>query len=284
MDELKAKHRKELRELQGKITGMKKSVPKGDKKRKKEVMAEIALLEAATEKRHDDEIRALEEELAKQTISEAGDEAKPEEDAKAQEEEQQQQQQPRKTRAQKRREKKAREERERERRIKEAAPAPGTTSKEIEEAALNDALSKLNLSIQRVPADGNCLFKSIEVQLPEAKAKDARALREIAADHMRTHRDDYLPFMTNDKGDMMSPEEFEAYCEKMATTSEWGGQIEIRALAEALNCCIEVFQATAPTQVIGAADAADKVRLSYHRHQFGLGEHYNAVVSSSSSS
>eukprot|EP00043_Microstomoeca_roanoka_P009213 m.87771 g.87771 ORF g.87771 m.87771 type:complete len:81 (+) comp14516_c0_seq6:162-404(+) len=60
MEELQARHRKELRELQAKITALKKSAPKGDKKKKKEITAEIALLEAQTAERHEQELKALE--------------------------------------------------------------------------------------------------------------------------------------------------------------------------------------------------------------------------------
>eukprot|EP00043_Microstomoeca_roanoka_P009212 m.87749 g.87749 ORF g.87749 m.87749 type:complete len:296 (+) comp14516_c0_seq2:162-1049(+) len=290
MEELQARHRKELRELQAKITALKKSAPKGDKKKKKEITAEIALLEAQTAERHEQELKALEKELASCSSTttttaaaetELTEEGKPEavgnggdeDDVDAGDAQQ------RKSRAQKRRDKKAQEVRDRQRRIEEAEPETGTTKKEIEEAAIARMLSALKMHIRQVPADGNCLFTSIQVQLPEQFDYSAVDLRKLAANHMKSHADDYLPFMTTDDGDIMTSEQFDQYCEKMATTSDWGGQCEIRALAEALNVKIEVYQADAPKQVIGPESSDQSIRLSYHRHQYGLGEHYNAVMS-----
>ena len=40
-DDIKARHRKELRALQAEIQGIKKAVPKNNKKQKKEVNAEL---------------------------------------------------------------------------------------------------------------------------------------------------------------------------------------------------------------------------------------------------
>lgn len=54
-----ARHRREAKELQGKVTGLRKGVPKGDKKRKKEVTAEIEELEAQLRARHEAELAQL---------------------------------------------------------------------------------------------------------------------------------------------------------------------------------------------------------------------------------
>jgi OTU domain-containing protein 6 len=49
---LETRHRHEQKQLRAKIQAMKKSVAKGDRKRKKEVLDEIARMEAETEQRH----------------------------------------------------------------------------------------------------------------------------------------------------------------------------------------------------------------------------------------
>lgn len=53
---LEQKHKRERKELQAKIQALKKSVAKGDKKRKKDVTHEIAQLEADLDRRHQEEI------------------------------------------------------------------------------------------------------------------------------------------------------------------------------------------------------------------------------------
>lgn len=54
-DELKARHKKEQKDLQAKVTGLKKTATKGDKKKKKEVLAEVAQLELSLKKQQDQE-------------------------------------------------------------------------------------------------------------------------------------------------------------------------------------------------------------------------------------
>jgi OTU domain-containing protein 6 len=54
-DELKARHKKEQKDLQAKVTGLKKTATKGDKKKKKEVLAEVAQLESSLKKQQDQE-------------------------------------------------------------------------------------------------------------------------------------------------------------------------------------------------------------------------------------
>eukprot|EP01147_Barroeca_monosierra_P004758 gene4758-6839_t len=140
MEELQAKHRKELKELQAKITALKKSVPKGDKKKKKEhEVSRNSEEEQIDENGPASQQSSLSEQLKNSACE--GSAADP----------------PalRQTRAQKRREKKAEQERERIRRIKEAEPAAGTSAKEIEDAGITEALRSLNLRVKQVPADGN---------------------------------------------------------------------------------------------------------------------------------
>ena len=70
----------------------------------------------------------------------------------------------------------------------------------------------------------------------KGKESTVSELRSSAADELRSNRDDYLPFLCHpDTGDMLSPEQFVAYCSDVATTSAWGGQIELGALSKALK-------------------------------------------------
>ncbi|KAJ2186454.1 OTU domain-containing protein 6B, partial [Coemansia sp. RSA 530] len=51
LEEVEARHRKEKKELIAKTTALKRTIPKGDKNKKKEVTAEIANLEKQHEER-----------------------------------------------------------------------------------------------------------------------------------------------------------------------------------------------------------------------------------------
>ncbi|XP_013390997.1 OTU domain-containing protein 6B-like [Lingula anatina] len=62
---LSAKHKKEAKELQAQIQKLKHSVPKGDKKKKKDVAAQIAILEAELEQKHEKERQELNDTSAK---------------------------------------------------------------------------------------------------------------------------------------------------------------------------------------------------------------------------
>jgi len=53
-------------------------------------------------------------------------------------------------------------------------------------------------------------------------------LRTKTADYLREHKVDFLPFLSNpDSDDLLTPEEYEKYCNDMAETSAWGGAVEV---------------------------------------------------------
>eukprot|EP00052_Salpingoeca_macrocollata_P009377 m.74040 g.74040 ORF g.74040 m.74040 type:complete len:98 (-) comp17072_c0_seq3:28-321(-) len=57
---------------------------------------------------------------------------------------------------------------------------------------------------------------------------------------------------------------------------------QIKALAHVCERPIEVYQAHSPRQTVGDALSGTPIRLSFHQKQYGLGEHYNAVMPASS--
>lgn len=73
---------------------------------------------------------------------------------------------------------------------------------------------------------------------------------------------------------------FEEYCDRVISTSDWGGQLELRALACALETPIHVF--SAESDVISMGDEFTAMRqplqLTYHLHYYTLGEHFNSVA------
>ena len=105
-----------------------------------------------------------------------------------------------------------------------------------------------------------------ELKVPE--------LRNLVSETLLRNKEDYQPFLSlDDKG-------YEDYCAKMATTPKWGGQVEITALSKSLKKPIEVIQADGPLVEVGKEEHSEElpIILTYHRHYYGLGEHYNSVV------
>lgn len=142
---------------------------------------------------------------------------------------------------------------------------------------------------------------------------DYLSLRRRAATYIRLHALEFAPFLPYEPADGYPEDEpnnetkvkaaVDKYCQRLSSTSAWGGHPELRALASTLGVPIMVYQAEgdawrlAPDNEEGEGDAMVKgggglkrrgddgegvLRLSFHRHYYALGEHYNSVISSSS--
>ena len=91
---------------------------------------------------------------------------------------------------------------------------------------------------------------------------------------MLEHGDDFAPFLE---------EGLEGYAVKMRETAEWGGQLELMALARRYGVEIRVVQDGGRVEKIGEEEGLkDKgtgkvLWLAYYRHGYGLGEHYNSL-------
>lgn len=214
-------------------------------------------------------------------------------------EEQQEGQHKKPSKSQRRREQRQREEQEREARIAAELAELGDTDRVIEERALQAVLRPLGLRIQQIPPDGHCLYRSLEDQLqrlpaevaqPPAAAEQAGGeeelnflvLRQRAAEWMRAHAEEFKPFVLKEDaataGD--GDDAFDAYCREVETTAAWGGQVELQALAQALQSHILVYSAGLPVVELGEEfkGTGRTLRLCYLRHAYGLGEHYESVV------
>ena len=139
-----------------------------------------------------------------------------------------------------------------------------------------------------IRSDGHCLYAAVADQLTHHKIKvlhDSttvgepayRIVRRVAAHYISDHSDDFLPFLE---------EPLDEYVIKVRDTGEWGGQLELQALATAYGIRINVLQGDGRVEMIGDdQQAVEKVIwLAYYRHSFGLGEHYNSLRHVSSSS
>lgn len=143
-----------------------------------------------------------------------------------------------------------------------------------------------NLVEKDIQPDGHCLFSAVADQLQqcgiplrEGGGEDTnsdgdppyRIVRKAATEWMAGRPDDYAPFLE---------EPFDAYVAKMRNTAEWGGQLELAALAARYGVEIRVVQdgRTEKIEPPGGDDAERKtIWLAYYRHGFGLGEHYNSL-------
>nr|XP_008539017.1 PREDICTED: LOW QUALITY PROTEIN: OTU domain-containing protein 6B [Equus przewalskii] len=269
--QLVRRHRKEKKELQAKIQGMKNAVPKNDKKRRKQLTEDISKLEAEMEQKHREQLEQLKLTSKESKIDSVADnisnlvlENQP----------------PRISKARKRRDKKAALEKEREERIAEAEIENLTGARHVESEKLAQILAARQLEIKQIPSDGHCMYRAIEDQLKGQECPlTVAALRSQTAGYMQSHVEDFLPFLTNpNTGDMYTPEEFGKYCDDIVNTTAWGGQLELRALSHILQTPIEIIQADSPPIVVGEEYPKNPLILVYMRHAYGLGEHYNSVT------
>lgn len=274
-EELLAKqHRKEKKDLQAKIQSMKNAVPKNDKKRRKQLTEDIAKLEAELSQKHENELRQLNISSSVEEVSNALDSV-----TVTNNEEETDGKQTRTSKAQKRRDKRAALEKERETRIAEAEVENLTGSRHLENLKLKEKLAERHLQIKEISSDGHCMYRAVEDQLMvRGCALGLKELRAQTAQYMRSHADDFLPFLTDpNTGDMYTAEEFEKYCNDVADTAAWGGQLELKALSQVLQLPIEVIQAESLSIIIGEEYDRPPITLIYMRHAYGLGEHYNSV-------
>lgn len=148
----------------------------------------------------------------------------------------------------------------------------------LEKERFEELLSKANLSIHHINPDGNCLFEAIRHQLVHENYNsilDQSSLRNLTAQYILDHADQYTPFIDFDEHSVSSVQE---YCNLVRKNGWWGGDVELDAMAHALNVQIKVFKSDGV--VVFNEDAKSILHISFHRHQYTLGAHYNSLVSS----
>lgn len=317
MEELLSKHRKEQKDLQARITQKKKSATK---KTRKGVNDECERMQNELTDRHRAEVAELNGDVADPADSmadlniddETTENTEPTEDAPqetntpstpASEDSSA-------TRAKKPNRQKAR-------LARRAAEQEAASAAAAEEAAnqtdyrgdekevMDAVFKKLGLKEIEVNPDGHCLYSSIAKQLDDSglglrpdpsrivlqpttqsrietvvspQNDGYRAVRAVTADFIVQNKDDFEAFME---------EPLDAYTRKIRLTAEWGGQLELQAIARAYGVEINVVQSDGRMEKIeaGDMDSLDEderhkrvLWLAYYRHSYGLGEHYNALT------
>ncbi|XWS31669.1 hypothetical protein CRYUN_Cryun23aG0096000 [Craigia yunnanensis] len=292
-DEMLSRHRREISQLQNKEIELKKAAAKGSKAeqkaKKKQVEEEISQLSAKLKEKHAEELTSLGysngndksnidnlvKAIAGVSVIPQQDHLKPSKGAK-------------------RREKRAQQEAAREQRIQEEQ-SNIVSDRMIEEEKLERKLEPLGFTINEIKPDGHCLYRAVEDQLALLSGGSSpytyQELREMAAAYIRKHASDFLPFFLSENAidgdsDNSLAERFENYCKEVESTAAWGGQLELGALTHCLRKHILIYSGSFPDVEMGKEYKSDggssssdgTIRLSYHRHAFGLGEHYNSVV------
>lgn len=144
---------------------------------------------------------------------------------------------------------------------------------------MKSTFEKHGLVEKDIAPDGHCLFSAVadqlgqnDIPLGDSDTKDPayKTVRRVASEYMLEHGDDFAPFLEEDLQD---------YARKMRDTAEWGGQLELMALARQYKAEIRVVQ-DGRLERIGEKEGAESGKtlwLAYYRHGYGLGEHYNSL-------
>lgn len=164
----------------------------------------------------------------------------------------------------------------------EAEAANQTDHRGIEKTAMLATFAKHGLVEHEIRPDGHCLFSAVADQLttqlhiPLATGETRqepgyKTVRRRAAEYVAAHGDEYAGFLE---------ESVESYVSKIRDTAEWGGQIELAAVANVYGVEVWVVQ-DRETEVVKPAEAVEgeerRIWLAYYRHGYGLGEHYNSL-------
>lgn len=315
MDELLSKHRKEQKDLQGRITQRKKSATK---KTRKGVNDECDRMQRELSDKQQAEIAQLNgdstEALADLSLEdgEPNDEDKPSETPKepAPEPEVESNPEPSSNTKKPNRQKARLARRAAEQAAQSAAAAEEaatqTNYRGNEQDVMDAVFKKLGLKEVEVTPDGHCLYSAVAKQLDESglglrpdpsrivlqsstqsridtvaspQHDGYRAVRAVTADFITEHKEDFEAFME---------EPLESYTRKIKLTAEWGGQLELQAIARAYGVEINVVQSDGRMEKIESGETFDEeekrkrvIWLAYYRHTYGLGEHYNALVKKS---
>ncbi|KAF5019068.1 hypothetical protein F66182_8933 [Fusarium sp. NRRL 66182] len=290
LEEVQTRHRRELKDLQGRITGKKKNATK---KTRKGVNDECEEMERRLREKQAAEIVSLNpgeknaDQDGEDDAAPGAEEQQPEENKLVAEpgnlglsEAAEQQQTGKKRNRQKERlaRRAAEQEAAAQRAEEEASNMTNYRAKESE--YMKSTFEKHGLVEKDIAPDGHCLFSAVADQLgqndiplgsnDDQKEPAYKTVRRVASNYMLEHGDDFAPFLEED---------LEGYARKMRDTAEWGGQLELMALARQYKAEIRVVQ-DGRLERIGEEEGAESGKtlwLAYYRHGYGLGEHYNSL-------
>uniref|UniRef100_A0AAV1UHA7 OTU domain-containing protein n=1 Tax=Peronospora matthiolae TaxID=2874970 RepID=A0AAV1UHA7_9STRA len=278
LGQTKQRHKLELRTLQCDIKMFQKKAKK-DRLSKNEIEVQVKAMESMMKDRHELELQAFEtriEDAGTSTLhsDEAAKAAELSKQVKAQ------------AKAQRKREAKQQQEQERRERIEEENKNT-VSERQVEADLILAQLARHGLKIKDIPSDGHCMYHAVADQMKQKNLASTEEiarfeyLRKLTSEYMLAHPDDFLPFMELEES---VDDAFTTYCDRVVTTADWGGQLELRALACALRTPIEIFSAESDVLVMGSEfgnedqESTPKLQLTYHLHYYALGKHFNSVT------
>ncbi|CCD23201.1 deubiquitinase OTU2 NDAI_0B01670 [Naumovozyma dairenensis CBS 421] len=304
MEELLSRHRKEKKDLQNQITGMKKQATKSQRK---QVNSKCIELQESLELKHSNEIKEWKsqnnmideidkvefeedeitpEKLLEQLKLSAGEEEKTKKDDTATPALNQQPKKRRNRQKEKLAKRDAEIARMKEEARLEASKQPDL--KKIEQDSLNHLYQLNKVKEFDIQPDGHCLFASILDQLqirhkknitekdnPKYKDLDVYKLRKLACDYIRENKNDFIPYLFDES--TMSLKDIDEYTKEMETTAKWGGEIEILALSKVFDCPISILMSGRATHKVNEQGTNPELKLVYYKHTYALGEHYNSL-------
>ncbi|SCU89394.1 LANO_0D04720g1_1 [Lachancea nothofagi CBS 11611] len=305
-DAVLSRHRAEKKDLQNKITGMKKQATKS---KRKQVNARCEELEYELLQKHELELQSLRgaengspellednatpeellEQLSLKTATEVPSNT-PKRDSTNLVTQPKKHRNRQKERIAKR---EAEIDRIREAAALEAAEQPDY--KKMEQDALDDLCRINNLKQLDIQPNGHCLFASILDQMQSRHPEDAiydipsaysqtknpqdfdvYVLRSLSSSFIRANRDDFIPYLFDEA--TLTMKEVDEYTKTMEESAQWGGEVEILALAKVLKCCISVMMSGRATHKVNEDDHTNpELKLVYYKHSYALGEHYNSL-------
>ncbi|WOL16217.1 hypothetical protein Cni_G24999 [Canna indica] len=259
-DEVQASWLQEKKKLQDKEMSLKKAAAKGSKAeqkaKKEQVEDEISILHSQLEAKHAQQLASMGYKTTEKTEKEdlhilvkaiAGSNVRSHSESIKQ------------SKGARRRVKKAQEEAAREHRIQEEQ-CNMISDRMIENEILEKKLEPLGLTIKEIKPDGHCLYRAVENQLSlhsnNTSPYNFQELRKMAANYMRNHGCDFLPFFLSEgtvevDADREPMERFERYCEEVESTAVWGGQLELSALTHCLRKHIIIYSGSFPDVEMG---------------------------------
>ncbi|KAF3170223.1 hypothetical protein TWF788_010235 [Orbilia oligospora] len=165
----------------------------------------------------------------------------------------------------------------------EAATQPNPRA--IEAERMKQLFAENGLTEIQIAPDGHCLYSAFAtglegagIPLSDESASDGTKqrgytfTRKAAGRYIESHPDDFTPFL--EEGETL-----DGHVRKVTSTAEWGGQMELLALAKEYGVTVKVVQAQGVGVTAMNEEEGEKadVWLAYHRKGYGLGEHYNAL-------
>ncbi|CAM9634046.1 unnamed protein product [Choristocarpus tenellus] len=240
VEDVKARHKKELKAMTGEARGMLKQANK-NKKKKAEAEALIVKMGFDLAERQRVELeKAMEHALGEGNLKDAECTGEGKDDGgnglegeavgvKSAEEREREKRDQKRVKAQRKRDKQRQKEEEREQRITLEKEQGGPDPRVLEMEALAVKVTPIGLQVREIKSDGHCLYRAVAEQMaltgrcPDYTEEAFPLMREAAARRLREAPSEYIPFLEEEIG-----EDFEAYCNRVERTADWGGQVELQ--------------------------------------------------------